>query len=408
MATTASTWLMSEANAFGRGDYSRGIVGDTPYGIVTDTQKRDVSELLDLLALADTPFINKIGWGSDSGGTSIEWISEDLGPGKIKTVAAIRSACASFALNSIDGLDGSDAIGQIKQGSVLYYWCSATATHCLAVVTSTAYGAGGVSVFVSVISGAWVSVEANETMYVIGAVANEGSIPNEPTPRQRAVTSNYFMILREDVQITGTMRATDMYVIGREDKHQMLMRLKELQRNRERAALYSMRLAKTTLLAGLMDGVLGFLARQSGTHVNESTYVLTESSVNTMVEFLWENGARDLSFFAHISQTGKFTDWDKSRIRMQPRDTRGGGYITKYMTKCGVEIDLEPMANVPKNLAFMIDTSKCKLRAKKGRKLIIEQLGKMGDFDDWQMLSEFSFEMKGYNLKQHGMFKTLT
>ena len=404
MATTASTWLMSEANR----DFSRDIVGDTPFGVVDGTQRRDVSEMLDLLALSDTPFINKIGWGSDSGGTSIEWISEDLGPGKIKTAAAIVSTCASFVVNSIDGLDGSDAIAQIKQGSVLYYYDSAAATHCLAAVTSTAYGAGGVSVFVSVISGAWSSIEANETFYVIGAVANEGSTPNEPTPRQRSVTSNYFMILREDVQITGSMKATDMYAITREDKHQMLLRLKEIQRARERAALYSMRLAKTSALAGLMDGVLGFLTGQAGSHIDTATYTLTETAVNNMVEFLWENGGRDLCFFGHVSQTGKFTDWDKARIRMEPRDTRGGGYITKYMTKSGVEIDLEPMANVPKNLAFLIDTSKCKLRAKKGRKLIVEKLGKQGDYDDWQMLSEFSFEMKGYNLKSHGMFKSLT
>ena len=57
------------------------------------------------LVLAETPFINRIGWGSDSGGTSIEWISEDLGPGKIKTVAAIESAQASFVVGSIDGMN---------------------------------------------------------------------------------------------------------------------------------------------------------------------------------------------------------------------------------------------------------------------------------------------------------------
>jgi len=107
MATTASTWLMTEAQADGvmRGFYQRDIVGDTPYGVVDGTQRRDVSEMLDLLALADTPFINRIGWGPDSGGTSIEWISEDLGPGKLKTAAAIVSDCLSFAVNSIDGLD---------------------------------------------------------------------------------------------------------------------------------------------------------------------------------------------------------------------------------------------------------------------------------------------------------------
>lgn len=410
MATTASTWLMTEANADGsmRGFGSRAIISDPPYGIVSGTEQRDVSDMLDSLALAETPFINKIGWGADSGGVCIEWISEDLGPGMIKTLSTIASDWVSFVVGSIDGLDASDAIAQIKQGSILYMFSSTSAEHSFAVVTSTGYGKGGVSVFVSIIGGpGWISIVAQDTFYVLGAVANEGSVPNEPTPRQRALASNCFMILREDVQITGSMKSTDMYVIGKEDKHQMLMRLKELQRARERFALYGLYSARTSAAAAMINGVYGFLSVQSGSNIDNSTYVLTETAINNMVEYLWENGSRNLTFFGHISQTGKFTNWDKSRIRMEPRDTRGGGYITKYMTNSGVEIDLEPMGRVPKNFAFILDTSKIKLRAKKGRKLLIEKLGKMGDFDDWQMLSEFSMEMRGYNLHQHGMFTKL-
>ena len=60
--TTASAWLMAEAkNVEGRGMFQYDIVGDVPFGVVTGTEKRDVSEALDLLALAETPFINRIG-----------------------------------------------------------------------------------------------------------------------------------------------------------------------------------------------------------------------------------------------------------------------------------------------------------------------------------------------------------
>jgi len=37
--------------------------------IVSLTDKRDVSDMLDLLAIDYTPFINRIGWGAESGGT---------------------------------------------------------------------------------------------------------------------------------------------------------------------------------------------------------------------------------------------------------------------------------------------------------------------------------------------------
>jgi hypothetical protein len=78
------------------------------------------------------------------------------------------------------------------------------------------------------------------------------------------------------------------------------------------------------------------------------------------------------------------------------------------MTDIGIEVDLLPMRKVPANLAFVLDTSKIVLRAKKGRKLIVEKLGKTGDYEMWQMLSEFSLEFRGYNTLQHGLFTALT
>ncbi len=421
MATTASTWLQSEAQSQGRGFYQRELVGaKVPYGIVSDTQRRDVSEQLDLLALDETPFVNAIGWGPESGGVVIEWLSEELGPMKLRQISTTASAWTSFVVTTIDGLTGSDSLYQLKQGSLLYKYCSAkagTGGHALAVVTSTpAAGGTGTSVTISIIStghGAAVlsdtcSIVSGELWYVIGAFANEGSIPNQPMPRQRAVLTNCFTILRQDVQITGTMQSTDMYAIGREDRHQMRLRLRELARERERAAFHSGYLAKTSGLAGLMNGVLGFLGTQSGTHIDTSTTSLTETAINDLVSFIWEYGGRNLTFFSNISQTAKFTRWDKNRIRTRINDRVGGGRITSYLTESGIELDLMPCAHFPTNLAYIIDTSKVRLRAKRGRRGIMEKLGKMGDFDDWQILSEFSMEMRGYNQRQHGMLTRLT
>jgi len=100
--TTASAWLMSDSQVAGRGQFQRDIIGDVPWGVVTGTERRDVSEALDLLALSDTPFINRIGWGPESGGTSIEWISEDLGPGVIKNLSIVGTVTTSFVVTSIN------------------------------------------------------------------------------------------------------------------------------------------------------------------------------------------------------------------------------------------------------------------------------------------------------------------
>jgi hypothetical protein len=418
-ADDVDRWVMAcVPAAVARGPFQFDVVNaNAAWGVNTDTQMRDVSEILDLLALAETPFINAVGWGPETGGTVIEWISEDLGPGYIKNLSAGGSGAVglSLILNSIDGVQGSDLAKQLHEGTVLYVYNSEDAYHNIRVITSEpAVSDANVTIHASALhilgdyGTGMTTVNANTNWYILGNVQNEGSIPGYGKPRQRKVLSNAFAILREDVNITGSMRNTDMYVIGKEDAHQIKMRLKEMQREREKIALYSAYLAKTSISAGLPNGVFGFLNTQSGTHIDRSTTALTETAVNNIVRYIWERGGRNLKVFGHINQTAKFTRWDKNRIRIRVNEKRGGGYITSYLTEAGIELDLVPMGNVPENLMFILDTSKIRLRAKKNRKAVMEMLGKAGDFDAWQIISEFSIEMRGYNLAQHGMFTLLT
>jgi len=93
---------------------------------------------------------------------------------------------------------------------------------------------------------------------------------------------------------------------------------------------------------------------------------------------------------------------------MEPRDTRGGGHVTHYMAECGVEIEVVALRFAPPNIAMLIDTDKCRMRAKSGRKGIMEKLGKRGDFDEWQIISECSLEMRKYDQGCHGLFSRLT
>ena len=412
MAGNVNSWVMASAPAaVARSPFQFDIVSDTQYGIATDTQKRDVSEMLDLLALADTPFINKVGWGPESGGTCIEWMYEDLGPGKLATLSDMATDDVSIRIGSVDGIQISDLAQQLHEGTILYGYVATATAHLMGVITSEPTCNGSIVVswlaLDTYVSVAETSIAAGAVFYVLGNVQNEGSRPGQAKPRSRAMASNMFTILRQDVAITGTMKATDMYVIGAEDQHQILMRMKEMQRERERLALYSIYMAKTSVAAGMMNGVFGFLTTQTGDNIDRSTTALTATAVNTLVTKIWENGGRNLTVFGNIRQTAKFTQWDVNRIRTSVNESRGGGYITSYMTESGIVLDLVPMGNCPNNLMFVLDTSKIKLRAKKNRKAIMEKLGKMGDFDDYQIISEFSMEMKGFNLRQHGMFTCL-
>lgn len=380
--------------------------------IVSSTDRRDVSEILDLFAPAETPFINRIGWGPESSATSIEWLTENIGPGYALVASVVASAAATVLLSTVEGMNIGETTKQFQTGTLFYHYSSTDGEHCLYLVTETnVTGTLGVEVLTA--TGDYLdetSMAASDKLYILGAYANEGSLPRTGQWRARALASNHFSIFRQDVQITGSQKATDFYAIGKEDRHQIKMRMKELVREREKAALYSAQVntTRTTTEMSVMHGVLGFLISQSGAHIDTSTTTLTETAVNNVIAYLWEHGSTNITWFSDLAQARKFTQWDVNRIRMEPRDTRGGGHVTHYMSEAGVEIEVVAMRFVPTNLAFLVDTSKARMRAKTGRKGFMEKLGKRGDFDEWQMLSETSMELRKYNQGCHGMFTRLS
>jgi hypothetical protein len=204
------------------------------------------------------------------------------------------------------------------------------------------------------------------------------------------------------------MAATDMHAVPEgELRHQLRLRLLEMQRDREMHTLFSSTAARSSTAASYMNGVLGYLRGQTGAHIDRSTTALTETSFNNLVAACWDNrGNPDIVVGSH-SQIRKFTGWDRARVRVEQDRKIGGFHVTKYLTDIGVEVDLVPMRKFPLNTLFVLDSSKIKLRAKKGRKLFVEKLGIRGDLTEYQVISEFSMEMRGYNLGYHGYFGAL-
>jgi hypothetical protein len=151
------------------------------------------------------------------------------------------------------------------------------------------------------------------------------------------------------------------------------------------------------------------VTNESGTHIDQTTTTLTETSFNNMVAACWDNGCRPVAAFGSATQIRKFTEWDRARVRTTPRAKLGGFHVTSYLTDIGIEVDLVPIMQFPKQFLFVLDTNKISLRAKNGRKLINEKLGIQGDFQEWQMLSEFSMEARGIGIgKLGGLFSHLS
>jgi len=380
--------------------------------ITANTNVRDVSSMLEMWMHKDTPLLNKISWGSESGGLVYEWLHEHLGFRYVETSAAIATDGTALKVASgLGGLSCAEQMKQIRVGTMLVAQGVADSatesgdTAWLVVSTiDTSYTAT-----VAFMSSATASIAASTKLYIVGSFANEGSSPDRDTSRVRTLLSNKMTILRQDIRITGSQMATDMYAVASELQHQTMLRLKELQFERERSILFSRAQSRSSTAAGLMDGMAELLRAQAGnTFIDTSTTTLNESAFNTVIADIAENGGSPDIVIGGFSQIRRFTSFEVDRKRTRVDTRLGGQYINQYLSDVGLVLDLLPMSKFPTNWLFILDTSKLKLHAKKGRKLILEKLGKTGDYDEWQLLSEYTLEHHGVAQGHHGCFKALT
>jgi hypothetical protein len=383
--------------------------------IVSNTNKRDVSDVLDLWVHERTPFLNYLSWGPESGGTQIEWIAEHQGRGYLITGEEItESALIEVSITSSDCGETRDALRQITEGAALLGWSSAGATHVIFFVysmTSTSSDDAEISIASEVCA----TIDSGQKLYILGNWANEGSEPRDDTTNLRTVVTNNFGILREDFSITGSMEATDMYAVANETRHQLRMKMLRMQFYRERATLFmdatqAGMTSRSSTAATMPNGILYWIANYNtegaattaGNTYDKTSRAFSESLLNGMVANLWDAGCKPNVVIGSQTQIRKFTQWDASRVRTTNSNRLGGFYVTKYLTEVGYEVDLVPMPDFPNPYLFVLDTEKIKLRAKKGRKMFTEKLGKTGDYTQYQMLSEYSVECRGATIGTMG------
>lgn len=381
--------------------------------ITSGTNVRDVSDMLEMWAHKETPLLNRISWGSESGGLVIEWLHEHLGFGYVETSGAIATDGTVLLIASgVAGLTRAEQMKQIRVGTILFAKGvadsgSESADHAWLVVSTIG---ASLSCTVAFLASTTASIAASTKLYIVASSANEGAEPDRDTSRARTLLSNKMMIVTEDIRITGSQMQTDMYAVDNELAHQTRLRLQQMQFKRERSVLFSRAQSRSTTAAGLMKGFAELFVDNitSTDFVDNTTTTLSETNFNALMANIAENAGTPDVVVGPYAQIRKFTGWNADRIRSTVDSRVGGQYVTQYLTDTGITVDLVPLAKFPSNWLFILDTNKIKLRAKKGRKLLLKHLGLKGDYEEWMLVSEYSMEHHGVAQGQHGCFMALT
>ncbi len=384
-----------------------GVENTGDYTASTDV--RDVSSMLDAVYIADTPLVNKIGYGSAIKNKVHEWITDEIGGGYL--VMCNAAAIASNASVMICGTMGYGAasipLRQINTGTILKYE-GASADVGWFVVTDFSY-AGSITYCAMTGTTYTSDISSVATFFIVGNAVTEGSTPRRDQTRPRSILTNRTQIFRQDIRMTGTRQAIEMYGVPNELRKQIDLRTREYKRQVERSVILGYGdTGDTVAEANTMTGIYHYLSGQSGSHIDQSTTTLTETKINDVAQAIFDKGGEPNTLLLGPKQARVIPTLERARVRVTQDSKVAGFYVTKYMTDLGIEMDILISRWVPKHYTFLLDASKLSIMPLRGRKFILQKLGLVGDYVQYQLISEITLEFRGYTLGQHGMFDSLT
>jgi hypothetical protein len=381
---------------------------ENTFDYTASTDVRDVSSMLDAVYISDTPFVNRIGWGPAIKNKVHEWITDSIGYGYI--IISHGGTVASDASAMICGTSGcgaiSTAVRQIHTGTILKYNAQSTDKGWLLVEDFTYTG----TITFQQLSGTSVSTAIADaaTFFIVGNAVPEGSTARRDSTRPRQILSNKTQIFREDIRMTGTRQAIEMYGVPNELRKQIGLRTQEYKRQLERTAILGFKDAGSATENQMMGGIYDMLRTQSGSHIDYDTTTLTETKINDVAQAVYDFGGEPNTLLLGPKQARVIPTLERARVRVTQDSRVAGFYVTKYMTDLGVEMDILISRWVPKDFTFVLDANKIKLMPLRGRKFMLQKLGLVGDYVEYQLISEVTLEMYGYTLGQHGMFHNLS
>lgn len=355
--------------------------------------KLDLSEVLANILLDDTDFLGTIGIsGEVATQTKHSWVEDTL-----NGTTAIQSGgtSAQMALGTTSGTVirfSASMMGQITAGTLLKNRLSGK-TEVIQVT-----GVSGTSATVVRGYGATSAQThaAGATWDIIANPRPQGMAGPKDESTTRALKYNFTQIFSKGVKITGTAQSIEHAGVSAEDAYQIDLRLRELKRELDRTCIMGVRAPNDVGAStyGTMGGVIDFVGFIAATNVNGTAETLTPSVLNTMAKQVWDAGGMPDLVLVGGTQKQKISTFDQEFRRSTP-DTRRAGYtIDEFVTDLGWNLRVVTDRWVPNDVCMVLDSSRIKIVPLKGRAFFLEKLAKTGDSNDWQIIGEYTMEVR--------------
>lgn len=369
--------------------------------------KLDLSEVLAQILLDDTDFLSTLGVSSEvATQTKHSWVEDALNATTAKQSGGTANQLALGTTSGTLIVFSASQVGQITAGTLLKNQLSGkteviqvTAMSTNSATVTRGYGATSAQTH-----------SAGATWDIIANPRPQGMPGPKDESTTRALKHNFTQIFSKGVKITGTAQAIDHAGISAEDAYQIDLRLRELKRELDRACIMGVRAGSDVGAStyGTMGGVIDFVGFIAAGNTNGTAETLTPSVLNAMAKQAYNDGGMPDLVLVGGTQKQKISTFDQE-FRRSTLDTRRAGYtVEEFVTDLGWNLRVVVDRWVPSDVCLVLDSSKLKVMPLNGRAFFLEKLAKTGDSNDWQIVGEYTMEVRNaaeahayhFNLKQ--------
>jgi len=361
--------------------------------------------MVDAILLDDSDVLSTLGFSNEGKPvtqTKHEWDEDELNPVTVTAGAALTVPSASAKLI----LTSTTHAGRITAGTLLRDQLSGKqevlqVTAVSGVSATVTRGYGGTS------------GEAHGATAIYDIISNprpQGMEGPKDESVARTRSYNYTQIFSKGVRLSGTALAIEHNGISAEDTYQVDKRMRELIRELDRTVIMGIRSSANVVdgIYGTMGGLIDYIKHATSGNTNSTAETMVPSVLNAMIKQIWDDGGNPDMVLVGGAQKQKISAFDKE-YRRSTMDSRKAGFVVEeFVSDLGINLRVVVDRWIPSDMAIVIDSSRIAIKPLQGRSFFLEKLAKTGDSENWQIVGEYTMEVKQaakahaihWNLKQ--------
>ena len=359
----------------------------------TLTQKRVVTDMIDIMEPMDVPLLHALGYGSANvkkfrlvnfPGTMYEWLEDLTSAKNTDAIANVTNFTNDTTYTALAVADGT----KFQKGDVLevpngsgsgseLVWVSSISTNTLTIVR--AFGGTTAATHAS-----------NATVYLRTRARLEGADSSDSPTTNPTSAYNYTQIFHKDLKVTRSRQKVSQYGIADEYNYQLQKAMDELAVLLNNVAYYGYRAAGSASTARAAGGFHQFISTNLTSLSNSPA--LTQKNIEDAIEDCWDNGGKPDMIVCGAWAQKKIRDFYAPHVRTERDDTRGGITIDRILVPPVGWLELLSDRNCPSTKLYILE--KNRVGWIPYDEFFEETLSKTGDSRNGEVIGEYGFVVK--------------